>query len=226
MKLSTLKHLYEMFMEYDVGKQKSDTSAVTYRVIGCVEFQTDVEKVKKLDFALLLGEYERDPGALIETKGGYKFIGMGVKIFMSVPWYKIVATVAHEVGHYLDPEIASDDAKLLTERTSKLKLLKNLFNSEQNPLKSLPIYKRFNTATLTSLLRGGVLKQEIAADLIAVRYVHVNDLILTHMDDLSADNPFVRIEKQNRINFLSQLPITGDEKLLKLSVVINKPKKS
>ena len=59
-------------------------------------------------------------------------------------------------------------------------------------------------ATLHSLLKGGCNALELEADIIALKFIHLNDLIVIHLETMVENNMFARGEKMNRIKQLTK----------------------
>lgn len=221
MTLSFYRSLLSEFML--IEHNAVDTENFTnIKDVGYVEYETYDRKPGKLPFCIdFMAE---GYGAwLILTNDDMPVIVMSVKTFKESSLQRLMASIAHELGHYLCGHLDNfDPGRQLDIRTERLITLSDLAAADGAGDKELVAYYR---ACLFSLLRGGILVTEKEADTVAALYAPVDSLILTHAEDLvDHKNPFVWYEKRNRINFLHRLLPNENTNKLHLDLVIRKEK--
>lgn len=117
----------------------------------------------------------------------------------------LFGVLAHELGHLingdLDPKTPEESFSLRTVDGGEVKQ-KVLADNEK--------YTEHMRCVIVSTIKGGVIKNELAADVVAVEFVGLPTLLMTKMyDDAQTTNLTVLIEKRNRINRLMQMVKDG-----------------
>lgn len=233
MKLSVYKTLFREFIRSEQAPRPpvSESVQLQERVkkVGVVVF-TDINTGSEREIDLCLDYNNTDSGYIDVDKNGKVYICFSKIYFATTGLNRIIATIAHEIGHYLSGHLEKDhSANFVFDNQNvghnrQTKIERFLSSIEENETNEKYI-KLFYRSVFSALLLGSCKEDEVQADLIAIQYVPVDDLILTHTEGLSHHNPFVRMEKQNRINMLSRLPVVEKQKLLKLSIVYTRPNK-
>lgn len=107
---------------------------------------------------------------------------------------------AHEVGHYLSGHLTKTGrgkSYLNVNREDQ----KFLF-AEHTRLSTRSSYQTYKRCVFLSLLKGGCDDRELEADIQALNFVSITDMIMTHMSGILTASVFSRIETSNRIKWL------------------------
>ncbi|WP_396189401.1 hypothetical protein [Flavobacterium sp.] len=224
MKLSLYKALFQVFEELDVhGYKVAANRKLTYRKIGKVVFEDRDKREKELDLVIMCDvPDDASEGLFVTFTDGSSAVALTEKCFINKTYIRLIAIVAHEIGHFLTgQEVLKDN--YLNIKKHKQKRLAKLYHNSGEDIKRLKQYYR---SQLSSLLLGGVLTKEFEADIKALDYVPLDALTALHAEDLKHANPFVRLEKINRINLLNEVfaDETEDRTFLKLELVLPKLK--
>lgn len=112
--------------------------------------------------------------------------------------------VAHEAGHIINGDLDLENIRpdfVNVDKEVQENLFKIAMNTE-DPKKNI----QYLRSVMSGMLKGGCLEQELKADLSALRFISLEDLIHIHSLDLkhiNKSNPYIALEKVNRINQLN-----------------------
>lgn len=114
----------------------------------------------------------------------------------------LYATVAHEIGHYLAGHFEGSPNKNLDIKTPE----QEFFIAEYNKNPTPAIEHQYMRCLFFALLKGGVNIAELEADMLALKFVPLSELVHIHtLDFRNEENPFTVVEKVNRIKRLNAL---------------------
>ena len=176
------------------SKSKHNFAKVLYKHpkgSGEIDVYFDMEESDESDFSLI-----RNTDGEIEI-----IMNFNVLIRHSYDDRVIASCIAHELGHLLSGHL--ELAKPLTA-ISNSKIERMLLNDNFNA-------DTVQRATIIELLRGGVLHQELEADIIASQFVGVRNIVLSQTLYMNKHNNVMKLEKINRISKLLEL---DDKELL------------
>lgn len=112
----------------------------------------------------------------------------------------LYATVAHELGHYFSGHFDREPNKNLDIKAEDQDFLIKQYNA--NPCIENEI--RYMRCLFFCLIRGGVNIAELEADMLALRFVPLSELVHIHTQDFKNEaNPFTILEKVSRIKRLN-----------------------
>lgn len=216
MNLELYRGLLKEFM-FQEERSVENVDISDLKKVGVIHFQDLERKDKSLDFYLnyaYTGDGS-DAYLMIFTDGSLA-VTIAAKYFAKCEMNRLMATIAHEVGHYVCEQHNNEDyGRQLNLKHERLVRLSS--EAYEDPSKARSYYR----ATLFSLLRGGVTLRESDADACASLYVPVDDLILVHTEDFSHPNKFAVQEKFNRVKWLIELKKTEVKDKLKLELRVN-----
>lgn len=130
-----------------------------------------------------------------------------VKCYGSEDMNDLYATVAHEIGHYLAGHFEKNANGNVDVKPEVQEFFFNRYQGNKTEANEVA-YMR---SVFFALLKGGVIIKEIEADLIALRFVELNDLVHIHTEDFqNKKNPFTVLEKVNRIRRLNKFSEDND----------------
>lgn len=219
MNLELYRGLLKEFM-FQEERSVENVDISDLKKVGVIHFQDLEHKDKSLDFYLNYA-YTGDgsDAYLMLFTDGSLAITVAAKYFAQCQMNRLMATIAHEVGHYVCTHQTNENyGRQLHNKHERLTQLSS--EAFDNPDKACSYYR----ATLFSLLRGGVTLRESEADACASLYVPVDDLILIHTEDFSHPNKFAVQEKFNRVKWLIELKKTEVKNKLKLELKLNPTK--
>lgn len=228
MKLATCKAFFKEFFDAESKPAEllSDEDE-DFRKVGKIVFTdyNDKNLTKEIDFYLNCGVDVGGPTLTLFTDGCMGII-LPHEYFRKSSTKRIMAVIAHEVGHYCCEHIIHQgygrQLDVDTERLEKLSKIASDKNSTDRD------FKNYARGLFFSLLRGGVTVREKEADLVASFYVPVDDLIAVHSEDLIPKYSLAaRLEKANRLKFLNvlaEIETEQAEKKLSIKIHINPPK--
>lgn len=172
-------------------------------VCGHVKFQTGPKTFSTIDISSFpdtgLDEQDGARIALFVEGGAEIMIADGALRLLSKTPSRLKAILAHEVGHFLTNNRLIENYITPDKWNKQTRFLER---AKKFPEQS-HIEQKYYRAMFSSLLRGGVMHKELAADLVAVQYVPIDSLIAIHSDKLRHVNIAVRLEAHNRIKELS-----------------------
>ena len=118
----------------------------------------------------------------------------------------VMAILAHEVGHILSGHFDTNKESYITANKDKQDLYLAKYRKDEKEVD----YKLLNRAIFFGILKNGMLSHELEADMKALEYVSVKDLIKLHSSYLDEGTIVTKMEKVNRIAYLSKLidPVT------------------
>lgn len=118
--------------------------------------------------------------------------------------FSFYAIMAHEVGHMIKGHLYRKEGDFVNLHTEEIKKL-----VEQD------LYDEHVHLTSKAVTDGACLIQELEADMEAIKFVGIPDIILMHLEAASSHvNPLARMEKLNRIKHLYQ-QLQSNHKLYK-----------
>lgn len=157
--------------------------------------------------------------SMVNTTDGDTFVLISEKDFFGWDMNYLFAVLAHELGHFISGHLGSGQKESwLDKRVDAQKRTLVLAEQYSKLGNADRYYRRYSASCFSALLDGAVLDLELEADLVALRYVPVSDLISIHARDLLAVNHAVRLEKHNRIARLSSL-LNNTHPALKMELV-------
>lgn len=200
MKLSEYRVLFRLFLESEAasGKINPNVSKFTPRRVGKVNFENNGE-IKELPLVIDL-ENVITGSCLVRTTDDNIYIVIPKKDLMSYSQNVILATCAHEIGHYICGHILGGRVSFVTQNKRK-----QMYYYEKHKEDDKDYSTFYMRSVFFGLLRKGVLDMEIEADIIASKYISIDQLICVHSMDLSDNSAVVVAEKVNRINILNEM---------------------
>lgn len=114
----------------------------------------------------------------------------------------LYATVAHEIGHYLAGHFENKPNGNLDIKSAEQDFFINQYYANPTPENEA----KYMRCLFFALLKGGVNIREIEADLMALKFVPLSELVHIHtLDFRDEKNPFTVVEKVNRIKRLNAM---------------------
>ena len=181
---------------------KEGPTTISMNKIGEVVITTPSESTV---YKLVITDYETN-GMAVRTTDNDLIICFGKKAMDAFHnnhngFNTLKSIVAHEAGHIINGDL-NQESPVIDYLNVDYNTQKTLFRvaAETSDPKA---YTRYLRSTVSSMLRGGCLTQELNADLSALRFILLEDLTHIHTLDLrklNGDNPYIALEKANRIN--------------------------
>lgn len=117
----------------------------------------------------------------------------------------LLGAIAHELGHYINGDL---EEKTINEEFFLRGVDINF--EKQKALTNSGHEEKYVKCVVSSILKGGVLQGELAADVTAVQLNGLPNLLMAKMlDDSEVKNMLILIEKRNRINRLIEMTKDG-----------------
>lgn len=137
---------------------------------------------------------------LVKTSDGAVFIAVSNDYFIEKGFtVEFYTCVAHELGHYLSGHL--DRVELSVP---------NLYKEENLKLCEAGDQEEHVRLSVKAVLEGGYLEKELEADLVAVKFVGMANVVAMQISSAgNADNPLVALDKFNRCVALSKLDCNG-----------------
>ena len=222
MGLAFYRELFQQFLSYEDVDQTLNRKG-DFRCVGKVVAQQFDNKTHEIDFYInYAASPEDNQASFSQFKDGTFGIVFSKSLFVKTPLNRLMAIIAHEVGHYLCDHLTkpSYGTQLNIDYDRLVKLATKA--GKKNCTKADT--RDYLRAVMFSLLRGGMVLREMEADRYASFFVSVESLIAIHSEDLSHKNPFCSLEKRNRLVWLNTLAESETEEKLHLELVLNKAK--
>lgn len=114
------------------------------------------------------------------------------------------SVVAHEAGHIINGDFDLENIGpdfVNVDKEVQENLFKIAMNTE-DPKKNI----QYLRSVVSAMLKGGCLEKELKADLSALRFISLENLIHIHslgLKNVNEGNPYIALEKVNRINQLN-----------------------
>lgn len=119
----------------------------------------------------------------------------------------LYATVAHEIGHYLCGHFENAPSASLDVKREVQDFFHKQYEHSPTPANEVA-YMR---SVFFALLKGGVVIRELEADMMALKFVPVANLVHIHTQDFDDKvNVFTVVEKVNRIKRLNHYAENND----------------
>lgn len=204
MKMKHFKNFFDHYKACDVSVDVSETDSLYLGYIGTVKVKTPT---KTLEYEIFHSE-NVDTCSAIRTTSEDFIIVFSTDFLNNECVIHNVATVlkgiiAHELGHLIngDLEAGSDNLGWLTiNKETQIRLFEIARTTGMAKDED-----RYYRCVLSSMMRGGCLEKELNADLTALRFVPLEDIVYIHSLSFEKikDNPYTTLEKVNRIRFLN-----------------------
>lgn len=222
MGLAFYRELFKRFLSYEDVDTKLNRKG-DFRCIGKVVVKDIANKTHEIDFYINYASADNDMHASFsQFMDGTFGIVFSRHLFSTTPLNRLMAIIAHEVGHYLCEHLLNPTYGLqLNNDYDRLVSLSDKAAKKTSTKRDLHNYLR---AAMFALLRGGVILREMEADRYASLFVSVESLIAIHSEDLNHKNPFCSLEKRNRLLWLNKIAQDESEEKLHLELLLNKAK--
>lgn len=210
--LKFMREFFKFFHKTDTGVEENNDTNFKSLPVGMVHVLTP-QGLTKIPLHITQDERQTlNTAWVVELVDGRIMILFHLDCFMesldTPEMNGLYATVAHEVGHYLAGHFGGKANKNLDIKTEDQEFLIKQYHA--NP--STENEMRYMRCLFFSLLRGAVNIAELEADLIALKFVPLAELVHIHTLDFKDEkNPFTVVEKVNRIKRLNA--IVGQKKI-------------
>ena len=204
--LGMFREFVKFFKRNDVDHNELKSNLIGLKDIGKIKVKTPAEEI-----TFPLSITDRDDGSqsayMAKMTNGDIHVVLHIDYFCQVMEHDFfpifTGTIAHEVGHYLAGHF---NGGIINEYLNVKEEVQRFFASRYQETKSLKDEHCYMRSVAASLLKGGVFNMELQADLQALHFVSLSDLIHTHSIDLdNKENIFPVMEKVNRINLLNKI---------------------
>lgn len=205
--LKFMREFFKFFHKTENSIEEDDKSTFKSMPVGEITVTTPKEVVK-FPLHVTLEDYATSLNTawVVRTVDGRTVVIFHLDCFtasVNTPNMNgLFATIAHEVGHYLAGHFDNEANKNLDIKTPEQEFFIKLYQS--NPTAETEM--RYMRCLFFALLKGAVTIAELEADLLALRFVPLAELVHIHTQDFRNEkNPFTVLEKVNRINRLNRL---------------------
>lgn len=220
MKLAFYRELFRQFLNHEDVEQTSNNKG-DFKCVGKVVAKDIEDKTHEINLYIDYTAAENDMDACFaQFVDGTLGIVLSRNLFTSVPINRLMAIIAHEVGHYLCNHLS--DPSYGTQLNNDHDRLVRLATKPDKKTRTPADVRNYLRALMFGLLRGGIILREMEADRYASMFVTVDSLIAIHSEDLSHQNPFCSLEKRNRLVWLNSLIPSESEEKLHFELVLNK----
>lgn len=220
MKLAFYRELFQQFLNHEDVEETSNNKG-DFKCVGKVIAKDIEDKTHEINFYIDYAAAENDMRACFtKFMDGTLGIVFSKNLFTTASINRLMAIIAHEVGHYLCDHLS--DPSYGTQLNNDHDRLVRLATKPDKKTRTLADVRNYLRAVMFGLLRGGVILREMEADRYASMFVTIDSLIAIHSEDLGHQNPFCSLEKRNRLVWLNSLIPSESEEKLHLELVLNK----
>jgi hypothetical protein len=188
-----------------VAEKEKPVDAVTFMVLGHVAYF-----VNNIEFTIPLALWSKENeshtnASIVRLVNDDKLIILNRSFFTDALVSELYGSIAHELGHliggHLDP--ATDKSKIIfTVNGKEILAAADLYKGDPSDEN----YDAYMRNLFEGLMAGGTNGVELEADILALKLVPLEWLILCHSGDLrNCENPYTSLEKANRITHLLKL---------------------
>jgi len=202
--LSLFREFIKFFIRVEGGGKEDKIDTLTFNVIGNVKVKTP-EKEFEFPLAVTIDDAFNKTASLFKSKDGairiVFYIDFLSKLLNHPFRNALLATCAHEVGHYLAGHFDNDTSSAYLNVKPEIQ---QFFFNRYSETKDVKDENNYMRCVATCLLKGGVIVRELEADIQALNFIDLADVV--HMHSLDFDNkknPFTVLEKVNRIKQLN-----------------------
>lgn len=202
--LKFMREFFKFFRTTEGDARVDDSLNMSTREVGEINVITPTDKYTFV-LAITNDGHTNNTAYMVKTVDGNFIVVLHIDYFIKQVYSDnmngLYAVVAHEIGHYLAGHFEQEADAFVDVKREVQQFFFNRYK-EDTTLANEISYMR---SVFFSLLKGGVVVRELEADLTALRFVPVADLVHVHSQDFNnPKNVFTVVEKVNRIKRLNQ----------------------